>query len=138
MAGQYISFLLSCNNSVLTISILLDYLPQYRYFLLYQHFYCLLLQISMFYFQFPVVLFFLHFVSLPNLTHIFQLLLLQNLPVLPSMPLHPAVHPLQQMEIIAPVLSNYHLPRYLYLFLFYYFPFFLQNSNIYPILKLIL
>ena len=137
MAGQYISFLLSCNNSVLTVSILPDYLPQYKYFLLYQHFYYLFPQISMFYFQSPAVLFFLHFVFLTSLTHIFQLLLLQNLPVLPSMPLYPAVHPLQQMEIIAPVPLNCHLPHYLYLFLFYYFPFFLQNFNIYPVLKLI-
>ena len=134
--GQYISFLLSCNNSVLTVSILPDYLPQYRYFLLYQHFYCLLLQISMFYFLSPAVLFFLHFVSQPSSVRIFHFLLLQNPPVLPSMPLYPAVHPLQQMGIIAPVLLNCHLSRYLYLFLFYYFPFFLQNFNIYPIQKL--
>ena len=138
MAGQYISFLLNCNNSVLTVSILPDYLLRYIYFLLYQHFYCLLLQISMFCFLFPAVLFSLLSVSLPSLARIFHFLLLQNLPALPSMPLYPAVHPSQLMGIIAPVLSNYHLPRYLYLFLFYYFPFFLQNSNIYPILKLIL
>ena len=134
--GQYISFLLSYNNFLLTVSILPDYLLQYRYFLLYQHFYYLFPQISMFYFQFPAAPFSLHFVSLTSLTHIFQLLLLQNLPVLPSMPLYPAVHPLQQMEIIALMLLNYHLLCHLSLFLFYYFPFFLQNSNIYPIQKL--
>ena len=124
MVDQYISFLLNCNNSVLTISILPDYLLRYIYFLLYQYFYYLFPQISMFYFQFPAALFSLHFVFQPNSVRIFHFLLLQNLPALPSMPLHPAVHPLQQMEIIAPVLSNCHLPHYLYLFLFYYFSFF--------------